>query len=57
METLRGSVLTESGWIAGELGFAHRVDRIEGQPTETPAPPLSCPALSTCMCMAVAART
>ncbi|MCR9273700.1 MULTISPECIES: N-acetylglucosamine-6-phosphate deacetylase [Mameliella] len=43
METLRGSVLTESGWIAGELGFAHRVDRIEGQPTETPEPPFVLP--------------
>ncbi|WP_305971215.1 MULTISPECIES: N-acetylglucosamine-6-phosphate deacetylase [unclassified Mameliella] len=43
MATLQGSILTESGWIAGELGYAHRVDRIDGQPTEAPEPPFVLP--------------
>ena len=43
MEALQGSILTESGWVTGELGFASCVEQIEGQPTRTPEPPYILP--------------
>jgi len=43
METVRGSILTETGWVTGDLGFGRCVDRIEGRPTETPEPPFVLP--------------
>lgn len=41
--TLRGCILTEIGWIAGQLRYDDRVLAIEGDPVRSPTPPYIVP--------------
>lgn len=43
MPDLSGSILTDHGWIDGEVAFDDRIQRVDGTSTETPAPPYVVP--------------